>query len=98
MNKELVRLSEKRERLLNRVAQQRVALRQNVEPWRVPLALADRSITALVYVRQHPQWMVGIVILLTVARPARAWKWLERGLITWQMVRVLGASNQQAKV
>jgi len=98
MNNKQIQFAEKREQLINRAAQQRLALRQDIEPWRVPLALTDRSITALRYVRRHPQWMVGIVIVLTVARPARVWKWLERGLIVWQMAKSLSASNQPTKI
>jgi len=93
VNQKLIQLSEKRERLVKRAAQQRVTLRQDIEPWRVPLALADRSIVALHYVRRHPHWVVGIVILLAVARPSRAWKWLERGLITWQVVKTVNDSS-----
>lgn len=95
MNKKLSQLSEKRERLVNQAAQQRVVLRQDVEPWRAPLALADQGISALRYVRRHPQWIVGFVIVLAVARPARVWKWLQRGLVTWQMAKTLGASKWQ---
>lgn len=98
MKKKQTLLLQKREDLINRSAQQRLALRRDIEPWRVPMALTDRSITALRYVRRHPQWMVGIVIVLTLARPARAWKWLERGLIVWQMAKSLGASNQPTKI
>ena len=93
MNRKLIELSEKRERLVNRAAQQRLALGRDIEPWRAPLPLADRGIIVVRYVRHHPQWVVGIVVLLAVVRPARAWKWLERGLISWQVVKTLGADN-----
>ena len=93
MSKKRVELAEQRERLIDRAARQRVALRQDIEPWRVPLALADQGIIAVRYVRHHPQWVAGVVILLVVARPARALKWLQRGLISWQVVRKLGASK-----
>jgi hypothetical protein len=95
MNKKQIQLSEKQAQLINRAAQQRLALRRDIEPWRAPLALTDRSITALRYVRRHPQWVVGTVILLTIARPARALKWLERGLILWKMTRSMGTSSQR---
>lgn len=95
MNKNQLVLSERRGYLINRAAQQRLALRWEMEPWQVPLALADRGITALRYVRRHPQWMVGIVILLTAARPAVLWRWLERGLITWQVAKTLGAGHRK---
>ena len=93
MSKKGVALAERRERLIDQAARQRVALRRDIEPWRVPLALADQGIIAVRFVRHHPQWVVGVVFLLIAARPAGAWKWLQRGLISWQIVRQLGATN-----
>jgi hypothetical protein len=89
MNKELIRLTERRERLVTRAAAQRVELAQNIEPWRIPLALADRGMTALRYIKSHPEWIVGIVVLLAALRPGRVGKWLGRGWVTWQMMHTL---------
>ena len=72
MNKKLIRLAERRERLVTRAAEQRVALAQNIEPYRLPLALADQGINALRYIRSHPEWLVGVVVLLAALRPSRA--------------------------
>jgi YqjK-like protein len=80
MNKKLIRLAERRERLVTRAAEQRVALAQNIEPYRMPLALADRGIYALRYIKSHPEWLVGVVVLPcgTAAWPRRemAGAWL----------------------
>jgi hypothetical protein len=89
MNKILIRLAERRERLVTRAAAQRVELAQNIEPWRTPLALADQGLTALRYIRHHPEWIVGIVVLLAALRPGRVGKWLGRGWVTWQMMHTL---------
>jgi hypothetical protein len=89
MNKKLNRLAERRERLVIRAAEQRVALAQNIEPYRMPLALADRGINALHYIRSHPEWLVGVVVLLAALRPGRVGKWLGRGLVTWQTMYTL---------
>ena len=89
MNKKLIRLAERRERLVTRAAEQRVALAQNIEPYRVPLALADRGLYALRYLRSHPEWLVGVVVLLVALRPGRVGKWLGRGWVTWQMMYTL---------
>jgi hypothetical protein len=89
MNKKLIRLAERRERLVTRAAEQRVALAQNIEPYRMPLALADRGINALRYVKSHPEWIVGVVVLLVALRPGRVGKWLGRGWVTWQMMYTL---------
>jgi hypothetical protein len=86
LNKILIRLAERRERLVTRAAKQRVALAQNIEPYRIPLALADRGINALRYIKSHPEWIVGVVVLLAALRPGRVGKWLGRGWVTWQMM------------
>jgi hypothetical protein len=89
MNKKLIRLAQRRERLVTRAAEQRVALAQNIEPYRVPLALADRGLYALRYIRSHPEWLVGVVVLLAALRPGRVGKWLGRGWVTWRMMSAL---------
>ena len=48
MNEKLIRLAERRERLVAQAAAQRMALAQNIEPWRNPLARADQGLAALV--------------------------------------------------
>jgi hypothetical protein len=89
MNKKLIRLAERRERLVTRAAEQRVVLAQNIEPYRIPLALADRGMNALRYIRHHPEWIIGGVVLLAALRPGRVGKWLGRGWVTWQMMYTL---------
>ena len=89
MNKKLIRLAEQRERLVAQVAAQRTALAQNIEPWRTPLALADQGLAALRYIKSHPEWIVGVVVLLAALRPSRVGKWLGRGWVTWQMMHTL---------
>ncbi len=89
MNDKLVRLAERRERLIAQAAAQRMALAQNIEPWRTPLALADKGLAALRYIKSHPAWIVGGSFLLAALRPGRAGKWLRRGWVTWQIVHKL---------
>jgi len=89
MNKKLIRLAERRERLVTRAAEQRVVLAQNIEPYRIPLALADRGMNALRYIKHHPEWIIGGVVLLAALRPGRVGKWLGRGWVTWQMMYTL---------
>jgi hypothetical protein len=89
MNEKLIRLAERRERLLAQAAAQRMALAQNIEPWRRPLARADQGLVALRYIKSHPAWIVGGVALLTALRPGRAGKWLQRGWVAWQIMHKL---------
>ena len=89
MNEKLIRLAERRERLVAQAAAQRMTLAQNIEPWRNPLARADQGLAALRYIKNHPAWIVGGAILLAVLRPGRVGKWLGRGWVTWQMIHKL---------
>jgi hypothetical protein len=92
MNGKLIRLAERRERLIAQAAAQRVALAQSIEPWRTPLALADQGLAALRYIKRNPAWIVGGVVLLAALRPGRAGKWLRRGWVTWQIMQKLRAN------
>lgn len=89
MNANLVRLAERRERLVAQAEAQRRRLAQDIEPWRIPLALADQGLTALRYFRSHPGWIIGVVVLLAALRPQRVGKWLGRGLVSWQVMNRL---------
>lgn len=86
MNEKLTRLAERRERLIVQAAAQRISLAQGIEPWRSPLALADRGLAALRYIKSHPIWIAGGVILVAAARPARAGKWLGLGWAAWKLL------------
>ncbi len=94
MSEKLIRLAERRERLVAQAAAQRMALAQNIEPWRQPLARVDQGLAVLRYIKSHPAWIVGGVALLAVLRPGRAragsiGKWLTRGWATWRLVHKL---------
>lgn len=86
MNGKLTRLAERRERLIMRAAAQRMALAQGIEPWRTPLALADRGLDALRFIKNHPVWTAGGSLLLAAVRPGRAGKWLGLGWVTWKIL------------
>jgi hypothetical protein len=86
MNKNLIRLAERRERLVAQAAAQRMTLAQSIEPWRAPLARVDQGLAALRYIKRHPAWIIGGVALLAALRPGRVGKWLGRGWIAWQMM------------
>jgi len=90
MNKKLIELAERRGRLIVQAAEQRTALTQNVEPWRIPLALADYGLAALRFIKNHSTWIAGGGILFAVLRPGQAGKWLKRGWAAWQIMKQLG--------
>lgn len=91
MNEKRNRLAQRRERLVAQAAVQRRALARDLEPWRTPLALADQGLAALRYIRIHPQWLIGPVVLLAALRPRRVGKWVGRSWLSWRVMgRLLG--------
>lgn len=97
MKQKLILVAEKRARLISRAAAQRSALGREIEPWRVPLALTDRGLVALRYIRSHPKWMVGGMVLLAILRPRIAGKWLGRALLSWRVLGKLRSSMRASE-
>jgi hypothetical protein len=91
MNRKLIRVAERREQLVAQAAAQRGALARDVEPWRIPLALTDQGLTALRYIKSHPKWTLGGIVLLAVLQPRHVGKWLARGWVSWQLMNRLRA-------
>ncbi len=87
MNRKLTRLAERRERLVAQAAAQRAALARDLEPWRARLALVDRGIAALRYVRRHPALAVGAAFIIAVWLPKGTGKWAGRAWAAWQFWR-----------
>ncbi len=94
MNEKLLKLAQRRESLVLEAEKQRMQLVQVVDTWRAPLAMADKGLAAISYIKKHPVWMVsssviGSSILMKVMRPSRIGKWFSRGLVAWQIMRKL---------
>jgi len=89
MNGKLTHLAERRRLLIAQAAAQRTALATDMTPWRARLALANKGIAAVRYVRSHPALVLGVALLVAALRPRRAGTWLQRGLLAWQIGRRL---------
>lgn len=87
MNAKLTLLAKRRERLIERAAAQRMALAQNIAPWRIPMARIDQGLAALSYLGRHPVWIVGGGVMLAALRIRRVGKWLARGWVAWRMLQ-----------
>ena len=85
INSELIRLAAQRERLVAQSAAQRATLAQSIAPWRSRLALVDRGIAAVRYVRRYPAVLAGIGLLVAALRPHGTAAWLQRGWMLWQV-------------
>ena len=89
MNSKLTQLAERRRQLVAQAAAQRATLAYTFEPWRARLSLVDRGVAVLRYVRRHPILMVGASLLFAALRRRRIGRWLQHGLIAWQLGRRL---------
>jgi hypothetical protein len=90
MSKKLIKLAKRRERLILESTRQRAQLVEIADIWREPLALADKGLAAIRFVKKHPIIMAGgSAILLKTLGPSRVGKWLSQGLIVWQFMRKL---------
>ena len=89
MNKQLIRLAERRRQLVAQAAAQRTVLAHTMAPWRARLALADQGVAVFRYLRCHPALMVGAALLLAAWRPRGIGTWLQRGWVAWQLGRRL---------
>jgi hypothetical protein len=91
MNQNMTRLAERRERLIAQAASQRTALAQHIEPWRTPLAVADRGLAVLRFLKRHPAMLVGGGVVLARLRFGGTMTWLRRAWVSWQVVlKLLG--------
>lgn len=83
-------LALRRERLLQRSAALRQQLLHDASVLEAPLARADRLLAALGWLRQHPQWPLGALLLTLLWRPRRVvtlgrwvwrvWRWRQRAV------------------
>lgn len=86
MNKSLHRLTQRRESLIAKIASQRNELTQNMAPLHTPLAVIDKGLVVLSYIKRHPTWIAAAAsIILITLKPAHLGKWLGRGWVVWKM-------------
>jgi YqjK-like protein len=84
---QLVTLALRKERLLERVAVQRDQLAAYGAHIEKPLALADRALQAVQYVKARP-WIAGVAGLLVVVLGRRnVFRWVGRGWSVWRAAR-----------
>ncbi|PIQ31206.1 MAG: hypothetical protein COS35_10860 [Zetaproteobacteria bacterium CG02_land_8_20_14_3_00_50_9] len=89
MSRTLLRIAMQREAIVAQAASQRGTLAHMIEPWRMPLSLADQGVTALRYLQRHPAGIVGAAVLLVAIRPGHMASWIGRGWVSWQLLQTL---------
>jgi hypothetical protein len=83
----MIEIMRERERLLARCNAQRTELKLLVRQWEDPLAVADRAVAAINYLRQHPVVLGALVALLAVIQRRGLWGWAGRGFALWRAYR-----------
>ena len=85
MSDRLTALAQKKQRLLVRSADLRDRMGTHAEGLAPLFRAADRLREAGAVLRRHPEWVVGAVVLVVVARPRFVWRWAQRGFVGWRM-------------
>lgn len=82
-----IALALKKQRLQFRSAALRQALAEDLVPLAPVFMTMDRVSEGIAFLKARPQWLVGAVVALAVARPGRLWRWFRRGIGLWQVWR-----------
>lgn len=89
MNQRLLELALKRQRLQLQAGVQRLQLQQQIAVFAPAFHFVDLVRAGIEFVRLRPHWLVGVAVAIIVARPRRAFRWLRRGFVAWQVYRRL---------
>jgi hypothetical protein len=81
-------LRSRRNRLVLRTAAQRDSVARDFQALERPLALADRGLAAVQYLRAHPVFVLAGIAVLVALRPRRALVWAGRGYAAWRTYRL----------
>ena len=89
MNAKLIELAERQKILVAMAATQRAELSQALAPWREALAVVDRGLVGVRYVRSYAALLVGVVAFVVPLLPWRMAKWLRRDGLVWRVVHAV---------
>lgn len=86
MSDKLIKLAERRATLVAISAHQRMEVAQAMAVWRRPLALADKGMEMVRYLRHRRSALfAGAVFAAAIWRPRSVLGWLRRGWGVWRM-------------
>lgn len=92
MNPRLAQLAFKKEALVARAALQRDRIEAALQPWRRPLAVADKAVEAYGFLKRHPALVAALVAALVIWRPRRLLRWTSKGWVVWRASRGIRAA------
>jgi hypothetical protein len=83
----MLELALKKQRLQLRSAAQREALASAAVGIAPLFAAVDAMRNGVRWLRRHPEWLVGGLVALVVARPRTVARWAQRAFFAWQAWR-----------
>ncbi len=89
----MIDVMRERERLLARCNAQRAEIAVLTRQLDGPLAIADRAIAGINYLRQHPAVLGALVALLAIVQRRGWWGWAQRGFVLWRAYRAFRDSR-----
>ena len=89
----MIEVMRQRERLLARCNAQRGEIAALARQLEGPLAIVDRVIASINYLRQHPVVLGVLVALLAIVQRRGWWGWAQRGFVLWRAYRAFRNSR-----
>jgi hypothetical protein len=89
VNDRLIRIREQRAGLIERAERQRGEIASGVAAFATPIALADRTMALVRYIKARPGLLAAAAAVFMVLRPRRTFSWARRGFALWQSWRWL---------
>lgn len=87
MSQQLLELALKKQRLQMQAATQRLQVAQHLQVFAPAFAAIDSAQAAGRWLKAHPQWLAGAAVVVLVAKPRAAFRWLRRGFFAWRTLR-----------
>jgi len=85
-----IELAERKQQLLIRSAELRVSMAHHARALRGPLSVVDQAMAGAQWLRTHPAWPLGTMLMLAVLRPRRILRW---GFRLWGGWRLFGKAR-----
>jgi len=83
----VAQLEHRRSVLIAQAAEQRVVLADAAEPWRRPLAIADRGVAMLRFFKRYPAFLAAASVVVLLLKPGPTFRWARRGYLAWRAWR-----------
>lgn len=87
----LIELARRKERLIARAEQQRIAIAVTCLKWRKPLGVVDRGVAIAHFLKAHPLVLgAGLAVAAVIGR-RNLLRWAGRGVLVWRAWRSVHA-------